>query len=357
MTVNIAGNAPASVINVATVGGGGGETNLTNDTSSEPTGFTGNSPDLLVTTSCVGTPVRGGSGIYQLTFLNDGTAPTTGVVTLTDPLPASLTATGISGPGWTCSLVSVSRIAAQRRTGSRLQLSAGERYGQHRLQCARQYREHRQYSGRRRAHNERRHGAKHCYGGRGPADHHLGQDCGPTTAQLGDVVGYTITINNTNQFPYSNDVVNDVLPAGFAYVPGSGRLVAGAGAAQPIVPVCTSGTIVFNLPTLAALQTDTITYRVQIGGATKIGQNVNTAQFTGLNPGGRTRRQPGRRRGGQHHAGLLYAAAVPCIGRVFVMRTGTALMTKVSVLLRGFAFICRPGNPPARILRGSTTFR
>ncbi len=100
------------------------------------------------------------------------------------------------------------------------------------------------------------------------------------------MVGYTIIVTNTNPFPYSNDVINDILPAGFEYVAGSARLVTGAAAAQPIIPIGTSGTLVFNLGTLGALQVDTITYRVRIGGKTKIGQNVNTAQFTGTNPSG-----------------------------------------------------------------------
>jgi uncharacterized repeat protein (TIGR01451 family) len=325
LTVNIAGNAPASVINVATVGGGG-ETNLTNDTSSDPTSFTGNSPDLLLTKAFEGTPVRGGSGLYQLTVMNDGTAPTTGVVTLSDPLPSSLTATGISGPGWTCSLVSISCTRSDV-------LAPGSSYPPVNITVNI-------------ASNAPANivNVANTVGGGAPTSSGgtaqntvtvaavlptitLVKTADRTTAQLGDVVGYTITINNTNQFPYSNDVVNDVLPAGFEYVPGSARLIAGSGAAAPIVPVGTTGTIVFNLPTLGALQTDTITYRIRIGARTAIGQNVNTAQFTGTNPtGGPVASQAGG--AGVNVTPGFFTMQQFLIGRVFVDANGNGSYDK-----------------------------
>jgi hypothetical protein len=44
---------------------------------------------------------------YTLTVGNVGNAPTIGTVTVTDTLPAALTATGLTGPGWTCDVPSV----------------------------------------------------------------------------------------------------------------------------------------------------------------------------------------------------------------------------------------------------------
>jgi uncharacterized repeat protein (TIGR01451 family) len=41
---------------------------------------------------------------YTITATNSGPAPTSGLVTVTDTLPAGLTATAISGTGWTCVL-------------------------------------------------------------------------------------------------------------------------------------------------------------------------------------------------------------------------------------------------------------
>src|SRR2546423_9062258 len=41
---------------------------------------------------------------YSITATNSGSAPTSAAVSVTDTLPAGLTATAISGSGWTCVL-------------------------------------------------------------------------------------------------------------------------------------------------------------------------------------------------------------------------------------------------------------
>src|SRR6266480_6108666 len=41
---------------------------------------------------------------YSITATNSGSSPTSATVTVTDTLPGGLTATGISGTGWTCVL-------------------------------------------------------------------------------------------------------------------------------------------------------------------------------------------------------------------------------------------------------------
>jgi hypothetical protein len=66
-------------------------------------------PDLTVTKAHTGSFVQGQTGAtYTLTANNVGTAATSGTVTLSDTLPAGLTATAITGTGWTCSLSSLS---------------------------------------------------------------------------------------------------------------------------------------------------------------------------------------------------------------------------------------------------------
>ena len=100
LTVNVAANAPASVTNTATVSGGG-ETNTANDTASDTTAIT-QVPDLTVTSTHSGTFKQGDSGdTYTITVSNVGTGPTSGMVSLVDTLPAGLTATAMSGTGWT----------------------------------------------------------------------------------------------------------------------------------------------------------------------------------------------------------------------------------------------------------------
>ena len=107
VTVNVASNAPASVTNNATVSGGG-ELNATNDSASDVTVVNG-PPDLILTKTHTGNFFQNQTGAqYTLTVKNIGGGPTSGAVTVTDTLPASLTATGIAGSSWACTLATLS---------------------------------------------------------------------------------------------------------------------------------------------------------------------------------------------------------------------------------------------------------
>jgi uncharacterized repeat protein (TIGR01451 family) len=60
-------------------------------------------PDLTITKSHTGNFTQGQIGAtYTITVTNSGAAATNGTVSMTDTLPAGLTATAISGTGWTC---------------------------------------------------------------------------------------------------------------------------------------------------------------------------------------------------------------------------------------------------------------
>ncbi len=62
-------------------------------------------PDLTIAKSHTGNFTRGDVGdTYTITVSNGGTDFTSGTVTVTDTLPAGLTATGISGTNWNCVL-------------------------------------------------------------------------------------------------------------------------------------------------------------------------------------------------------------------------------------------------------------
>jgi uncharacterized repeat protein (TIGR01451 family) len=108
LTVNVASNAPSSITNTATVSGGG-ETNTSNDTASDVTTITITAPpDLTITKSHSGNFVQGQTGAaYAITVTNSGGSGTSGTVTVTDTLPASLTPTAISGTGWSCTLATL----------------------------------------------------------------------------------------------------------------------------------------------------------------------------------------------------------------------------------------------------------
>jgi uncharacterized repeat protein (TIGR01451 family) len=102
--VNVSGTAAASVTNTAVVSGGG-ETITANDTASDVT-TVNQLPDLTIRGTHIGNFTQGQIGaVYAITVSNAGGSPTGGVVSVTDNLPASLTATAMSGTGWTCSLV------------------------------------------------------------------------------------------------------------------------------------------------------------------------------------------------------------------------------------------------------------
>ncbi|HSZ38530.1 MAG TPA: hypothetical protein VK817_01085 [Trebonia sp.] len=123
LTVSVAGNAPASVTNSVAVAGGGMTFGAGSSTSSG--GQTGTDPTTVARTGPAGTPpapaaapsltvtsthsgsLRQGSadGTYTLSVSDAASAgATTGMVTVTDALPAGVTPTEMSGAGWTCSL-------------------------------------------------------------------------------------------------------------------------------------------------------------------------------------------------------------------------------------------------------------
>jgi len=63
--------------------------------------------DLTIAKVHIGTFMPGQAGAqYQITVTNVGASPTSGPVTVTDVVPAGLTATAIAGPGWTCAQAS-----------------------------------------------------------------------------------------------------------------------------------------------------------------------------------------------------------------------------------------------------------
>src|SRR6185369_1791361 len=86
---------------------GGGETNTANDSASDPTAIT-QVPDVTVTKTHVGGFTQGQTGAaYTLTVRNSGAGSTSGAVSVVDTLPAGLTATALTGTGWSCTLATL----------------------------------------------------------------------------------------------------------------------------------------------------------------------------------------------------------------------------------------------------------
>jgi uncharacterized repeat protein (TIGR01451 family) len=69
----------------------------------------GSAADMTISSTHSGTWTQGSTGkTYTLTVGNCGAATSSGTVTVADTLPSGLTATAISGTGWTCTLATVS---------------------------------------------------------------------------------------------------------------------------------------------------------------------------------------------------------------------------------------------------------
>lgn len=110
LTVNVTSSAADSITNTATVAvtnsGTNNDENSTNNSASDPTILI--RPDLTVLKTHAGNFAQGTSGnTYNISVSNITSVATTGTVTLTDTLPTGLTATAISGTGWTCTLATL----------------------------------------------------------------------------------------------------------------------------------------------------------------------------------------------------------------------------------------------------------
>jgi uncharacterized repeat protein (TIGR01451 family) len=113
-TIAAAGNCAFSVDITGTTAGG--KTNTTGNVTSANGGSGGTatasisvqSPDLTIAKSHTGTFSQGQTGAtYSIVISNAGAAASSGTVTVTDTLPAGLTATAMSGTGWTCTLATL----------------------------------------------------------------------------------------------------------------------------------------------------------------------------------------------------------------------------------------------------------
>jgi uncharacterized repeat protein (TIGR01451 family) len=104
ITVAIAANAPTSVVNTVTVSGGG-EVNLANDTANDPTSIAVPLVDLLPAVAGTAFATQAETGVnYTILIENNGNVSSNGTVTAVTNLSTGLTASAISGTGWTCTL-------------------------------------------------------------------------------------------------------------------------------------------------------------------------------------------------------------------------------------------------------------
>ncbi len=106
LAVDVAAGAGPQVTLTVSVSGGG-QVVTDNDTASDPTTII-QAADLQVSKTHSGSVAQGQAGAaFTLTVRNTGQGPTVGLVTLTDTLPASMTASDLSGAGWDCTLAAL----------------------------------------------------------------------------------------------------------------------------------------------------------------------------------------------------------------------------------------------------------
>lgn len=95
-----------------------------------------------------------------------------------------------------------------------------------------------------------------------------------TTASVGDFVPYTVTINNVGVTPTPVDL-EDILPLGFRYVPGSAQRD-GEALADPTIS--DTGTfLTFPLGELPLGETVTLNYTLEVGPGAPLGDAINEA--------------------------------------------------------------------------------
>jgi len=101
INVNVLQTAPSTVINIATVGGGG-EINLTNDTATN-TASVVSSADLSVTNAASPDPVAAGANLTFAQVVTNNGPSAADNATFVEAVPANTTFVSLSAPaGWTC---------------------------------------------------------------------------------------------------------------------------------------------------------------------------------------------------------------------------------------------------------------
>jgi uncharacterized repeat protein (TIGR01451 family) len=102
--VSVSSAAPSEVTNTVSVSGGS-DSNTANNSASDLTTIIRVADLTIQKSHSGGTFVHGETGrTYTITVGNSGSAPTSGLVTVIDTLPAGLTATAMSGSGWSCNV-------------------------------------------------------------------------------------------------------------------------------------------------------------------------------------------------------------------------------------------------------------
>src|SRR5438477_280000 len=241
--------------------------NLANDSASAS--ITGQAADLTIAKSHVGSFVRGSTGSYSVTVSNIGSVASSGLVTVTDTLPAGLTPSVASGTGWTCGIaaqtVTCTRSDALAAAGSypviTITVAVGQAAATPRTNTA-------SASGGGET-NTGNASASDLTTVTSQADIAVAKIVSSGSAMVGSNIDFTITVTNAGPSNATGVQVTDQLPAGLTFV-----------SATPRAGTYNSGTGVWNIGAVAGGASETLTITATV---TTVGAHVNTATKTAEN--------------------------------------------------------------------------
>ncbi|HSS60120.1 MAG TPA: sortase [Candidatus Limnocylindrales bacterium] len=224
-------------------------------------------PDLTIAKSHVDPFTRGTSATYSLTVTNSGNVTTSGLVTVTDTLPAGLTPTAASGIGWTCPAPVGQTVACTRLDA----LASGVSYPAITvtvtvLQGAPSSVTNQATVGGGSETNTTNDTASNPTNIVSSADIAIAKSVGNATPNQGTNVTFTITATNNGPSDATGVQVTDLLPAGLTFV-----------SATPSAGTYTAGTGVWNIGAIGNGGSETLSLVATVTGTTTV---TNTATKT-----------------------------------------------------------------------------
>jgi len=241
--------------------------NLANDSASAT--ITGQAADLTIAKSHIGSFARGSTGSYSVTVSNVGSVASSGLVTVTDTLPAGLTPGLASGTGWSCGIaaqtVTCTRSDSLAAAGSypviTITVSVGQAASSPLTNAA-------SVSGGGEV-NTGNDSASDLTTLISQADIAVAKIVSSGSATVGSNVDFTITVTNAGPSNATGVEVTDQLPAGLTFV-----------SATASVGSYNSGTGVWIVGALASGGSETLTITATV---TTTGSLTNTASKTAEN--------------------------------------------------------------------------
>ncbi|OJU95680.1 MAG: hypothetical protein BGO23_08735 [Solirubrobacterales bacterium 67-14] len=252
-------------------------------TSDADVDVTVKAPDLRIKKTRTGADfVAGGTSQYTLAVDNHGAANTQGQVTVSDPLPAGLTATAVNAPGWTCNALPADHLSCTRSDA----LAPGASYPNIVVTVA--------------IGDDVDDELENISTVSGGGDANLGDNSSSSTnpvshkadlaivktasqshVKIGDTFSYALKVTNNGPSKATSVAITDDIPAGLSFVSAD--------------PGCTyqpvNGTVVCAVGTLTNGATTTINVTVKVDGDAA-GQIQNTASVSAQqedpNPGNNT---------------------------------------------------------------------